>query len=118
VCPPGATLPPPFVSGVTSPQYGMTSSGTPIGLVGPPHIPLGFQPGLTSHVMNNRTRRHIPDPVSQFTVNMRQVPGQSYPVPPNRVRIREQSFQPTLPYAPQQPYRARTVGGSYRPPGY
>ena len=116
MCPPGAMLPPPFVSGVTSPQYGMVSSGTPIGLPGPPHIPLGNQPGLQSHVMKNHTRMYIPEPTRQFTVHARQRPGYSAPVPPNRVFIREQSFQPTLPYAPQNPYRARTVGGGYGPP--
>lgn len=116
-CQPGGTLPPPFVAGVTAPMYGMTTSGTPIGLPGPPHIPLGGPAGLQQHVMKNHTAMHIPNPQSRFTVHVRQVPGYSYPMPPNRVRIREQSFHPTLPYAPQNPYRATTVGGGYAPNG-
>jgi hypothetical protein len=109
--------PPPFVAGVTSPQYGMTTSGTPIGLPGPPHIPLGGQAGLRRHTVTNHTQMHVPSPNSSFDVHVRQRPGYSYPVPPNRAYIREQSFQPTLPYGPQQPYRARTVDGSYSPNG-
>ena len=30
-----------YISGVTAPQYGMPMCGTPIGLPGPPHVPLG-----------------------------------------------------------------------------
>jgi hypothetical protein len=117
-CPPGGgMLPPPFVSGVTSPQYGMTSSGTPIGLAGPPHIPFGGPATLQQHVVRNRTPMHIPKPDPRFTVNVRQTPGQSYPTPPNRVNIREQSFQPTLPYGPTRQYRAQTVPHSYGPNG-
>ena len=46
-----AGLPPGFVAGVTAPQYGMPISGTPIGLPGPPHIPLGVPAGLQKHVI-------------------------------------------------------------------
>ena len=55
-------LVPNYVAGVTAPQYGMPYVGTPIGLPGPPHIPLGGPAGLQKHVMKNHTHMHIPDP--------------------------------------------------------
>ncbi len=107
-CPPGtALLPgtvvpygnvPSYLSGVTVPQYGMPISGTPIGLPGPPHVPLGAPAGLTKHVMTNRTHNHIPDPAHKFQINVRQQPGYSYPAPPTRMRVLEQSIYPPLRY--------------------
>ena len=47
----GAAMPPALpgmISGVTTPQYGMPMSATPIGLPGPPHIPMGHPAGLKS----------------------------------------------------------------------
>jgi hypothetical protein len=89
-------MPPQFVAGVTAPQYGMPHSGTPIGLVGPPHIPLGGPAGLQRHVMRNHTHMHIPEPNKNMIIDVRQRPGMSYPTPPSRVHIREQSYAPTL----------------------
>ena len=88
---------PGYVAGVTAPQYGMTSSGTPIGLVGPPHIPLGTPAGLTKHTMRNTTRMNIPDPVGHMRINVRQNPGQSYPAPVSRVRVTESNVHPGVP---------------------
>ena len=88
---------PGYVAGVTAPQYGMTYSGTPIGLPGPPHIPLGSPAGLQKHTMRNTTHMHIPEPVEHMKINVRQTPGQSYPVPPSRVRIHEQNLHPGVP---------------------
>ncbi|MEL7337133.1 MAG: hypothetical protein AAFN70_13125, partial [Planctomycetota bacterium] len=48
----GASRPPSLpgmIAGVTAPQYGMPITGTPIGLPGPPHIPLGAPAGLKKH---------------------------------------------------------------------
>jgi hypothetical protein len=103
-CPPGAMggLPPNYVAGVTAPQYGMPFVGTPIGLPGPPHIPLGGPAGLQRHVMKNHTHMHIPDPVEQFKIHVRSQPHQSYPQPVNRVHIREQMIHPSLPF--EQPH--------------
>ncbi len=98
-CVPGgvpASLPG-YVAGVTAPQYGMTMSGTPIGLPGPPHIPLGSPAGLKKHTMRNRTHMHMPDPVQHMRVNVRQTPGQSYPAPVNRVNIHERNVHPGVP---------------------
>jgi hypothetical protein len=89
-----AALPPHLVSGVNSPQWGMPISGTPIGLPGPPHIPLGGPAGLQKHVMKNHTVRHIPHPVEKFRIDVKQRPGMSYPKPPHHMRITEQVRSP------------------------
>ncbi|MCH2124697.1 MAG: hypothetical protein MK165_07890 [Pirellulaceae bacterium] len=97
---------PPHVSGVTTPAWGMPMSGTPIGLPGPPHIPHGFKAGLQSHTMTNRTRTYIPEPTTNFHINLRQQPGFSYPRPASRVNIREQTIHPPVNY--KQPFRNRS----------
>jgi hypothetical protein len=86
--------PPNMVAGVTAPQYGMTYTGTPIGLPGPPHIPLGAPAGLKQHVIKNHTHMSIPDPVDKMKMHVRSIPGQHYPQPPSRVHIREQNIHP------------------------
>jgi len=101
-CPPGygnmpASLPPNYVAGVTAPQYGMPISGTPIGLPGPPHIPLGVPAGLKKHTIVNHTKMHIPEPTEKFKIHVKHEPGYSYPKPVSKVFIREQSIHPTMP---------------------
>ena len=91
-------MPPDYVSGVTAAQWGMPMSGTPIGLPGPPHIPLGVPAGLQKHVIRNYTPTHLPEPTRAVKMHVRQQPGYSYPKPPSRVFIREQSIHPTLPF--------------------
>jgi hypothetical protein len=88
---------PGMVAGVTAPQYGMPMSGTPIGLPGPPHIPLGHPAGLKKHVMRNHTPMHIPRPVDKVKMNVRMQPGFSYPNPVSRVKITEQNIHPGVP---------------------
>jgi len=99
---PGVPLPygnvPSHLSGVTVPQYGMPITGTPIGLPGPPHIPLGVPAGLQKHVMKNYTRNYMPEPVDNFKIHVRQQPGYSYPPPPTRMRVREQMIHPPIRY--------------------
>jgi hypothetical protein len=89
---------PQHVAGITAPEWGMPYSGTPIGLPGPPHIPMGGPAGLRQHTMRNRTQVQIPEPNKHVTVNVRQMPGYTYPAPPNRVHITEQSIYPSLPF--------------------
>jgi hypothetical protein len=97
------TMPPPqFIAGVTGPEYGMPYTGTPIGLPGPPHIPLGVPAGLQRHVMKNHTHMHIPGPTSQVKIDVRQVPGLSYPKPPSHVHIVERSTVPPVEF--RQPW--------------
>jgi len=121
--------PPNMVAGVTAPQYGMPQSGTPIGLVGPPHIPFGAPAGLQSHVIRNRTHMNIPDPVTKVKGTVRQQPGYSYPTPPSRFHIKEQNINPgypggrphfydaSRPVAPNQFGGAPPASGEYCPPG-
>lgn len=89
---------PAYVAGYTTPQYGMPMSGTPIGLPGPPHIPLGGPAGLQKHVIRNHTRVDMPAPTSKLNMHIRQMPGYSYPAPPTRVFIREQNITPGMPF--------------------
>jgi len=87
----GGTIPVNYISGVTGPQYGMPMCGTPIGLPGPPHVPLGGPAGLQKHVMKNHTCTHIPDPTKRVRIDVRQDPGFSYPKPANHAYIVEQT---------------------------
>jgi len=82
-------MPPHLVSGINTPQWGMPHVGTPIGLPGPPHIPLGHEAGLTSHTMRNHTRVRMPPPVHNMKIDVRQRPGMNYPRPVNHVNIAE-----------------------------
>ena len=102
VCFPGPTgampagSPPQFVAGVTAPEYGMPMSGTPIGLPGPPHVPLGLPAGLQKHVIANHTKFHIPPPVKKFKIDVHEKPGFSYPKPVNHVHITERKHMPPV----------------------
>ncbi len=82
-------VPPHMVSGMSTPQWGMPSVGTPIGLPGPPHIPLGHEAGLTRHVVKNHTRVMMPPPVHNVKIDVKQRPGLNYPRPVNHVHISE-----------------------------
>ncbi|HEX6960287.1 MAG TPA: hypothetical protein VF175_00355 [Lacipirellula sp.] len=86
--------PPNLISGVNGPQYGMPITGTPIGLPGPPHIPLGHQAGLVSHTMKNRTRVLMPPPVHNMKMTVKQRPGMNYPRPVNHVKVSEVNRAP------------------------
>jgi hypothetical protein len=86
------------IAGVTAPQYGMPMTGTPIGLPGPPHIPLGAPAGLQKHVMRNHTPMMMPRPTEKVSIGVRQNPGFSYPQPANKVHITEQNIHPGVPY--------------------
>lgn len=114
-CPPGLgaghpTLPG-MVAGATAPQYGMPITGTPIGLPGPPHIPLGVPAGLKSHTMANHTKVHLPGPTEQVRIDVKQTPGMTYPHPANHVRIHEQTG--TGPMVFRQPFDSKhqVIGG-------
>lgn len=89
---------PGMVAGVTAPQWGMPMSGTPIGLPGPPHIPLGAPAGLKRHVIRNHTPMHIPEPVKELRMDVRQAPGLSYPNPVSRIHVSEQNIHPGIPH--------------------
>src|SRR5262245_23997322 len=121
-------MPPNYVAGVTAPQYGMPYVGTPIGLPGPPHIPLGVPAGLQRHVMKNHTHYNIPQPAKNFHVHVKQRPGFNYPKPVTHVHIKEQMIHPNLPFEQPHwdmheripggaPYGYNAAGAGYCPPG-
>jgi hypothetical protein len=85
-------MPPNYVAG--APQWGMPITGTPIGLPGPPHIPLGTPAGLQKHVMHNRTRILMPPPVAKTKITVKHRPGLNYPRPVNHVHINETQREP------------------------
>ncbi len=105
-------IPPSYVAGVTAPYYGMPMCGTPIGLPGPAHVPLGVPAGLETHTMTNWTHYSIPGPVHQVDVHVKQEPGLSYPTPVHKVVIVEST--PTPPAVYQQPL----VDRCQQAPGY
>ncbi len=80
-----------YIAGVTGPQYGMPYCGTPIGLVGPPHVPLGIPAGLEQHTMVNHTCVNLPEPEHRERIDVKQRPGINYPQPVNHVRIVEET---------------------------
>jgi hypothetical protein len=84
------------VSGMTVPQWGMPMSATPIGLTGPPHVPLGVPAGLQKHSITNRTAVHLPEPTKKMSITVRQSPGLSYPKPASRGYISERSWAPGM----------------------
>lgn len=88
----GNSTTPMFISTMTMPQYGTPHVGTPIGLPGPPHIPLGGPAGLQQHSITNHTKMHIPGPTQTMDVHVKQSPGLSYPQPPNTMFIHERTY--------------------------
>ncbi|HEX4414849.1 MAG TPA: hypothetical protein VH107_14540 [Lacipirellulaceae bacterium] len=85
-------VPPNMIAG--GPQWGMPMTGTPIGLPGPPHIPLGSPAGLRQHVIRNRTRIDIPPPVAKVEMSVKQRPGLNYPRPVDHVTVDETQREP------------------------
>jgi hypothetical protein len=85
-------MPPNMIAG--APQWGMPITGTPIGLPGPPHIPLGTPAGLQKHTMRNHTRVLMPPPVDHVKVSVKHRPGLNYPRPVNHVHVHETQREP------------------------
>jgi hypothetical protein len=89
-------LPPAFVAGMTAPQYGMPQVGTPIGLPGPAHIPLGVPAGLQKHTITNHTKMHIPPPSRSVGLHVQEYPGLSYPKPARHAYVLERHDVPKI----------------------
>jgi hypothetical protein len=85
-------VPPNMVAG--APEWGMPITGTPIGLPGPPHIPLGTPAGLQQHVIKNRTKTVVPPPVAKMEMSVKQRPGMNYPRPVDHVQVDETQREP------------------------
>ncbi|MBI3864978.1 MAG: hypothetical protein HY290_24145 [Planctomycetia bacterium] len=75
--------------GAVAPSWGMTISPTPIGLPGPPHLPLGGPAGLKSHTVRTKTKTHIAEPVEHFLIDVKQKPGINMPDPVMHVQYEE-----------------------------
>jgi hypothetical protein len=91
-----AQVPPAFVAGMTAPEYGMPRVGTPIGLPGPAHIPLGVPAGLRKHTITNHTKMHIPPPSRRLDLHVQQAPGLSYPKPARHAYVAERHDVPKI----------------------
>jgi hypothetical protein len=108
-----ATCPPPqFVAGMDMPEYGMPYCGTPIGLPGPPYIPLGVPAGLQRHVITNETHMSIPPPTEAIKIKVAQYPGQSYPKPADHVKIVETSVMPPVEFNQPHDVKKQVVPGA------
>jgi hypothetical protein len=70
---PGHPIGPVAGMGMT-PPWGMTSVGTPIGLPGPPHLPLGRPAGLQSITFRDRSHNHISSPVDDMLIDVKRNP--------------------------------------------
>lgn len=73
------------------PSWGMPITGTPIGLPGPPHLPLGGPAGLKSHTVRNLTENRLPDPVDHMLIDVKHDPGYSLPAPVKHVQYTEKN---------------------------
>jgi hypothetical protein len=84
------------MAGVTAPEYGMPITGTPIGLPGPPHIPLGSPAGMRNHTMRNHTFVKIPKPTQNVKIHVKQSPGMTYPKPASHAYVHEKARAPVF----------------------
>jgi hypothetical protein len=103
-------LPPAFIAGMTAPEYGMPYVGTPIGLPGPAHVPLGIPAGLQRHSITNHTKMHIPPPTRAVGLHVQQSPGLSYPKPARHAYIAERQDVPHVKLRQPPEDRLRFVG--------
>ena len=94
------------MAGVTAPEYGMPHVGTPIGLPGPAHIPLGVPAGLQRHSITNHTKVHLPPPSKSLGLHVQQYPGLSYPKPARHAYLAERTDVPHIHL--KQPPESRT----------
>ena len=110
---PGQGVP---VSGMgPTPVWGMPMTATPIGLPGPPHLPLGGPAGLKSHTVRNLSHNRMPDPVDHMLIDVKHNPGYSVPEPVRHIQYTEN--HPV--YAPGSVSTPANGGGGgeYCPPG-
>ncbi len=72
-----------------TPVWGMPITGTPIGLPGPPHLPLGGPAGLQSHTIRNLSRNNIPQPTDHMLIDVQHDPGYNIPAPVKHIQYSE-----------------------------
>ena len=102
-----ARIPPAYVAGVTGPAV-WHADGRHARSVwpGPPHVPLGVPAGLQRSVIENHTAVHMPQPTEVERLDVKQMPGYSYPSPVSHVAILETS---QMPHGSNQPFRSHEV---------
>ena len=84
---PGQSVP---ISGMgPTPVHGMPMTATPIGLPGPPHLPLGGPAGLKSHTIRNLSDNRMPEPVDHLLIDVKHNPGYSVPEPVRHIQYTE-----------------------------
>ncbi|RMG35372.1 MAG: hypothetical protein D6725_12695 [Planctomycetota bacterium] len=78
------------ISGVPGgPMWGIPVTSTPIGLPGPPHLPLGTPAGLRSHTVRNLSKNRLPAPVDHMLIDVKHEPGLRMPKPVKHVQYTE-----------------------------
>jgi len=71
------------------PSWSMPQTGTPIGLVGPPHLPFGREAGLKSHTVRDVSDSKLPKPVDHMLIDVSHDPGYSVPDPVKYIQYKE-----------------------------
>jgi len=84
----------PVTGQMPAPLWGMPITGTPIGLAGPPHLPLGGPAGLRQHTVRNKSRNQIPRPTDKLLIDVKHKPGIVLPEPVRHVKYTEK--QPVI----------------------
>ena len=78
------------ISGVEGvPTWGQSMTATPIGLPGPPHLPLGHPAGLKSHTIRNLSKTQLPKPVDHMLIDVKHNPGYRLPEPVRHIEYTE-----------------------------
>ena len=86
--PPGQS-PYPIAGVGPTPSWGTPSTMTPIGLPGPPALPMGGPASLTSHTLRNRTKTDLPKPVDNLLIDVKHEPGYRLPHPVKHIQYTE-----------------------------
>jgi hypothetical protein len=89
---PGQPAYDPVVGASGAMVYGYPHTGTPIGLIGPTHLPFGRPASLQSHTVDNHTDVDLGEPVKDFRVHVKHEPGYRLPHP-----VREMEYTETHP---------------------
>lgn len=71
------------------PPYGMPYVGTPLGLPGPTHLPLGQRASLRSYTVRNLSKTDLPEPTRDFLLDVKHDPPLRLPEPVRHVQYSE-----------------------------
>jgi hypothetical protein len=85
------------ISGIGgTPTWGTPITTTPIGLPGPPHLPMGHKAGLRSHIIRNLSSYDLPGPSDTMLIDVKHDPGIRMPHPVNHIEYTEKhpTFNP------------------------